>query len=87
MVMSACFNNLNLFGQFLCPGLGDRSHHQSLKSYNQQQAFSLKNYRQAIIFSPQATQGELSTGNSVKTIQISREKIRFLTGHERTTGL
>jgi hypothetical protein len=31
-VMSVCFNNLHFFGQFLWPALGDRSHHQSLKS-------------------------------------------------------
>jgi hypothetical protein len=35
MVMSVGFDNLltilTRFGQFLCPVLGDRSHHQSLK--------------------------------------------------------
>jgi hypothetical protein len=31
MVMSVGFDNLKYFGQFLCPALGDRSHHQSLK--------------------------------------------------------
>jgi hypothetical protein len=32
MVMSVCFDDLKLFRQFLYPALGDRSHHQSLKS-------------------------------------------------------
>jgi hypothetical protein len=31
MFMSLYFDNLKLFGQFLCPALGDRSHHQSLR--------------------------------------------------------
>jgi hypothetical protein len=29
MVMSVGFDNVKFFGQFLCPALGDRSHHQS----------------------------------------------------------
>jgi hypothetical protein len=31
MVMSVGFNNLKVFGQFRCPALCDRSHHQSLR--------------------------------------------------------
>jgi hypothetical protein len=33
MVMSVGFDNLKYFGQFWCPALGDRSHHQSLIGY------------------------------------------------------
>jgi hypothetical protein len=32
MVMSLCFDNLKFVGQFLCPALGDRRHHQFLQS-------------------------------------------------------
>jgi hypothetical protein len=31
MVMSVCFDNLKFCLQFLCPALGDRSHHQVLR--------------------------------------------------------
>jgi hypothetical protein len=33
MVMSVGFGNLKILGQFLCPTFGDRSQHQSIKSY------------------------------------------------------
>jgi hypothetical protein len=32
MVMSVCFDNRKFWVQFLCPTLGDQSHHQSLKN-------------------------------------------------------
>jgi hypothetical protein len=38
---SVGFDNLNFWGQFLCPAFGDRSHHQSLKNEGKHSVFKL----------------------------------------------